>query len=396
MNSRIWGASLLVAGTSIGAAMLALPLASVTAGFQWSLIVLVISWFFMYATGLCIIEVASAYPSHSSSFVTLAENTLGKIGGKITALSFFCLLYSLLAAYITGGGDLLQGYLSVALGDYAIPNLGILVWTALFASIIYLGVFIGDQVNRLLMLMLFVLYGVLTYKLNQHVNPSNLLHADARALWVALPIVFTAHAYHIVIPSIYHYLGEDARQTKKALLFGSLIPLGLYMVWEYIVFGVIPLSGEQGLAAIKQSQHTTSDLTHAFELISGSTVLGQISGGFIFFAIASSFLGVSMGMFDLIKDVTDKWNLSLNKMSRLLITFAPAFVYGVLYPQGFLLALSYAGIFVAFLHGMLPVLMVMGKRYRCKADSPYKMAGGLPILLVLLLFYVLVVILDVF
>lgn len=395
MKSRILGASLLVAGTSIGAAMLALPLSSALTGFKWSLFILCVSWFFMYSTGLCILEVESAFKSKSSSFIFLAEETLGSWGARFTALSFFCLLYSLLAAYITGGGDVVEAYLN-RLAGHKLPGFaGILSWTALFAVIIYLGVAIGDFVNRILMLCLFVLYAILAFALGSHIDTANLSHSNISEMWLAIPVVFTAHAYHIVIPSIYHYLDEDIKDTKRALIYGSLIPLVLYMIWEYVVFGVLPLTGEPSLSGVMQSGHTTSGLTQAFSTIAGSDFLGSVSQGFVFFAIASSFLGVSLGLFDMIKDAALKWNLHLTKLSQVFLTFVPGLVYGVLYPGGFIKALGYAGIFVALLHGFLPILMVLGKRYHRKLESRYMVPGGKLFLGLLLLFFLLVIVTDI-
>lgn len=60
----------------------------------------------------------------------------------------------------------------------------------------------------------------------------------------------------------------------------------------------------------------------------------------------------------------------------------------MLYPNIFLLALSYAGgIGCALLLGLIPVLMVWSGRYRLKLDKTHRqLPGGKPILVLLALF----------
>ena len=57
------------------------------------------------------------------------------------------------------------------------------------------------------------------------------------------------------------------------------------------------------------------------------------------------------------------------------ITFLPPLSYAWFYPSGFLLALGYAGVFVAILHGILPVMMVWSSRNKGLV-RPYRAPGG--------------------
>ncbi|HKZ00308.1 MAG TPA: aromatic amino acid transport family protein, partial [Rhabdochlamydiaceae bacterium] len=53
---HLLGGILLVAGTSIGVGMLALPVATAAGGFVPSLLIYLICWIFMMCTGLLILE----------------------------------------------------------------------------------------------------------------------------------------------------------------------------------------------------------------------------------------------------------------------------------------------------------------------------------------------------
>jgi tyrosine-specific transport protein len=80
---------------------------------------------------------------------------------------------------------------------------------------------------------------------------------------------------------------------------------------------------------------------------------------FSFFAIITSFLGVSLSLVDFIGD-----GLRLKKghKGRLLscaITFIPPIFFVLSYQRGFIIALEYAGIFVILLLAILPACMAL-------------------------------------
>ena len=65
MNSRnpsIFGGAMIIAGTVIGAGMLANPTATSGVWFIGSLAVLLYTWFSMLSSGLMILEVTTHYP----------------------------------------------------------------------------------------------------------------------------------------------------------------------------------------------------------------------------------------------------------------------------------------------------------------------------------------------
>ncbi|MES2272690.1 MAG: aromatic amino acid transport family protein, partial [Chlamydiota bacterium] len=55
--SPVFGGTLLVAGTSIGAGMLALPVVTASGGFLPALFVYFLCWLFMTCTGLLLLEI---------------------------------------------------------------------------------------------------------------------------------------------------------------------------------------------------------------------------------------------------------------------------------------------------------------------------------------------------
>ncbi|MCK4869927.1 MAG: tyrosine transporter [Gammaproteobacteria bacterium] len=386
---RVIGAAFLVAGTCIGAGMLALPVATAGCGFFYSIILLVAVWAVMYYTGLLVLEANINLPA-GANFISMSKATLGKAGEGITWVSYLLLLYSLMAAYLSGAGDLLAG--SAA----NIFNVHLTAWFTpiplllLVGIVIYCGARFVDYLGRALLFGLIAAYVILFVIALPHIHFHQLSFAEPRVMFSALTIAATSFGYHITIPSLRVYLRDDIKKLKLVILGGSLIPLVVYVVWEMIVFGIIPIHGGHGLLAIFKSGDPATKITQSLAALSHSGVVTYGAEIFIAFAIASSFLGVAFSLFDFLSDGFAIDKTVAGKALLALITFVPPFVFVLLYPKGFILALSYAGIFVAILHGILPALMVWRGRKE-KIDSRYKVVGGRGVLLLIILISVLII-----
>ncbi len=62
------------------------------------------------------------------------------------------------------------------------------------------------------------------------------------------------------------------------------------------------------------------------------------------FAVASSFLGVTLGLFDYLADLFGFDDSAMGRFKTALLTFLPPIVGGLLWPNGFLYAIGYAGL----------------------------------------------------
>ncbi len=85
MKSKVLGSTLIIAGTTIGAGMLALPIASAGIGFGTSLVLMFALWALMAYTALLMVELHQ-YADHSATLHTLAKQVLGKKVNTIASL----------------------------------------------------------------------------------------------------------------------------------------------------------------------------------------------------------------------------------------------------------------------------------------------------------------------
>ncbi|NDE82772.1 MAG: tyrosine transporter, partial [Chlamydiia bacterium] len=76
---KILTGALLVAGTAIGAGMLALPVATAQGGFIPAVVLYVLCWLFMSMTGLLLLEVCLFMPK-DANLISMSYHLLGNKG----------------------------------------------------------------------------------------------------------------------------------------------------------------------------------------------------------------------------------------------------------------------------------------------------------------------------
>ena len=107
----VTNAVVLVAGTTVGAGILALPAVTQPAGFVPSTLALTFSWVYMAVTGLFIAEVAcrtmASTGKRATSLQSMVAGSIGPAGAWLSSAAFVFLHMALLIAYCSRGGELL-------------------------------------------------------------------------------------------------------------------------------------------------------------------------------------------------------------------------------------------------------------------------------------------------
>lgn len=372
---HILGGVLLVAGTSIGAGMLALPVVTAEGGFLPAFFVYLLCWFFMTCTGLLLLELCLKLPP-DSNLITMASTYLG-LPGKIFAWALYLFLfYCLSVAYISGGGGLLNSWLGLDL------PLCQLLFVAVLGTFVYFGARTVDRINLFLMAGLILTYLAFVVLGLPHVNLTRLLPTNWNASLLALPVIFTSFSYQGIIPSLTTYLKRDARKVRIAIIGGTSLAFFIYLLWEFLILGIIPI---EGLHQAKELGQTAVAPLKDHVIASNITFIGQ---AFAFCAIATSFLGVTLGLFDFLADGLTLTKKGMRKVLLAAITFLPPLAISLINPSLFIVALVFAGgIGCALLLGFLPTLMVWIARYRHEGhSSALQLFGGRAMLVLLFLF----------
>ena len=379
MNKTV-GSTLLVAGTMIGAGMLAMPLTSAGIGFGFTLVLLLGLWALLTFSALLFVELYQTAES-DAGIGTLAEQYFGKAGRIIATAVLIIFLYALIAAYISGGGSLLKDLLPESFGD----KVSILLFTVIFGSFIVIGTHSVDKINRVLFFVMLAAFAVVLSLMLPEIKFDNLMATpiDNALIISASPVFFTAFGFHGSIPSLNKYLGGNVKALRISILAGSAITLCAYILWQMSTHGL--LTQNEFLQILKEDA-TLNGLVKATLAITGSNMIAGAIKLFSTLALVTSFLGVGLGLLECIEDLLKRsFNISAGRISLGLMTFIPPLVFALFYPEGFILALGYAGQMFAFYAVVLPVSLVWKAR-RAHTNLPYKVWGGnLTLIIVLVL-----------
>ena len=379
MNKTV-GSTLLVAGTMIGAGMLAMPLTSAGIGFGFTLVLLLGLWALLTFSALLFVELYQTAES-DAGIGTLAEQYFGKTGRIIATAVLIIFLYALIAAYVSGGGSLLKDLLPESFGD----KVSILLFTVIFGSFIVIGTHSVDKINRVLFFVMLAAFAVVLSLMLPEIKFDNLMATpiDNALIISASPVFFTAFGFHGSIPSLNKYLDGNVKALRISILVGSAITLCAYILWQMSTHGL--LTQNEFLQILKEDA-TLNGLVKATLAITGSNMIAGAVKLFSTLALVTSFLGVGLGLLECIEDLLKRsFNISAGRIPLGLMTFIPPLVFALFYPEGFILALGYAGQMFAFYAVVLPVSLVWKAR-RTHTDLPYKVWGGnLTLIIVLIL-----------
>ncbi|GFR47488.1 hypothetical protein Agub_g9217, partial [Astrephomene gubernaculifera] len=232
----LWGATLLVAGTTVGAGILALPAVTQDSGFAATSGALAGCAAFAAVTGLLLAEVhihvATRYGCANVTLPTLAAKTLGPGGASAATLLYAFHSFALLVAYVARAGQMVA--------DAAhLPSLaGAAAFALTFGGMCFVTTprqF--DAVNgALLGLAAAAFVGLLSVS-GPHVDWPALSAANWSAVPPTLPVLALAFVFHNMVPLVVHNLECDVRKVRTSIILGVLIPAGMYLVWDGAILG---------------------------------------------------------------------------------------------------------------------------------------------------------------
>lgn len=377
-NLKAAGATLLVAGAMLGAGMLALPLVSAGMGYNMALVALGATWLLMTYTGLMLLEVFLAFPE-GSGFDVVALKLLGKKGLWVTNASLMLLLYALTSAYIAGASSTYGADIKQYFGFTVPPVVISALFTLIIGGIVFLSTQAVDQVNRVLFTLKIIVFLLIAICIHPYVNPSylNTEYDSGRYIYAAVPVFITAFGFHGSIPSMVKYIGRDHPGTLRSVfIIGGLIPLLVYAIWEYCSLGVLPRTGPDSFLALSQRHGSVGMFLDYVHANTPSSLVPSLFSSFTSITLCTSFLCVSLGLFDAMASSLNHSDSQKGRLKTALTTYTPPFVFAWLYPQGFVIALGAAAIFLAILAILFPAMALRKLRVQPGYQPEWRVPGG--------------------
>lgn len=281
--------SMLVAGTAIGAGMLGMPLLTGVAGFGPAFVITTAVWLFMLLTGLCLLEVCLLLPA-GANYLSLARHFLGERYKLPVAGCFIFLYCCLMVAYFAGVAPMMQEMVSPLMG--VVPAyLLLVILVLLFGFFLMCGGHAVSKINSYLSVGMFLCFFGLALLWIPQIKEENLVHVEWSLTLFATPVLFSAFGYHNIVPSLCVILGRNRAALRQCIIFGTLLAYILFMVWQWVIIGAVPLQAiQEGLAA----NVPVTEVVGRHTGISSIAIL--YAKGFAFFAILTSLLGVSLSL----------------------------------------------------------------------------------------------------
>ncbi len=367
---KLLSASLLVTGTCVGAGMLGLPVVTGPSGLLPTIGVNLLAYLLMLFTGLLFLEVTLLFPD-GANLMTISQSLLGRWGKWLAGISFLFLYLCFLIVYVSGGSPLLDRLLT--LFGFNISSGGPILFTFIFGLIVWIGPRFVGAINSLLMVGLIASFWLLLGVTVPEIDTARFRPYMLSVGLFALPTLLSAFGYHNIIPTLTTYLKRDRQQLRWALVLGVTFSLVIYLLWQIVIIGALPKewiekAGSQGVP-----------ISEALFNLSHHPWIVAFSALFAFFALVTSFLGVSLSVVDFLADALGVNRKGFYRFFLILLMLIPPVVFSMLYPSIFMEALGLAGgIGEALMNGLLPIAFVIAAKRKglSQYTHPFLLTGA--------------------
>ncbi|MDR0418302.1 MAG: hypothetical protein LBH08_02615 [Puniceicoccales bacterium] len=380
IKNKQLGAIFIVAGTAIGGGMIALPIMIAKLGIVLGTVLMLFIWVVAYYTAIINIELILR-AGKGLSIGQLGALFSGKIASLIGVGSLKLLMFSLMSVYIYGLTSLCQEILNLNKEYFAVVALFVSLCTAL---VLFLPIRFLDYVNRILFMGALVFIGILILTLVSSINGKRIpffvgKYGEFSSWSVVIPVVFTSFGFQVVFHTLSNYCDRNKKVLNKVFFWGSLIPAIVYIIWSYVILCAIYNYDLDFYTSIVDGKVDIGELVKTLGMISGLKTIQVMVWIISFLAIATSALGVGMGLCDSIESYMKIKNKHSKWISIAIAIGIPS-VIAIIVPSAFIVILGFAGMMLSVLAILLPIyILAVGKFenvYYASTTNKFMLAGS--------------------
>ncbi|WP_237451582.1 aromatic amino acid transporter [Providencia rettgeri] len=362
----------------IGAGMFSLPTIMAGAWFINSVVILLVVCFFMFHSGIYILECISKYGAGTNYFF-ISKELLPRWACYIANMALIFVLYILIYTYISAAGSVIKE--AAAIYGYNINlRLIFIIFTLILGASIWWS---GVGASRLTSLFLFIkiILFILAFSGLFFIVKTDLLltspvEGGQTALlpfvFIIIPYAITSFGYHGNVCSLYKLYHENERKVVKSCVIGCVLALVLYFLWIMGTMGNLPRA--EFLTIINKGGNLDAFIESLYAVLNSKNIATFLLW-FSISAVFCSFLGVAIGLFDYILASLNFKDNPSGRMKSALLCFLPPLILCMLFPNGFLIAIAYAGMAACIWAIICPAVMALKVRERFP-DSRFKVWGG--------------------
>ena len=355
----------LVAGTSVGAGMIALPMALCKIGILPTIILILGVWFFMYVSGILGIEL-NLRAGRGLPLGKLARLYSGPIASSIGTISLILLIYALVCAYLYGGASILQSFFASHVGWTLELKSIVLVYAFLLGLLLIFPVGSILQVNRILFTILLVFFSLLVCGLLYKIELSHLPLLDHSATnlrsWTeAIPVLFTSYGFQVIFHTLTNFCDKNPVILKRSIFWGSLIPAIVYIIWTISTLGVLYRYAPQEYQQLLAGKLEVGQFIQALAQTASWPLVQMLAAVISIVAIVKSSVGIGLALSDAWQEQFGKLNAKRQntlKMVSVVLTLIPPLGMALFVPQLFLKALRFGGMVSIVIAILLPLWLI--------------------------------------
>lgn len=344
-NKRFLGATATLVGTIVGVGIFGVPYVVTKSGFLIGLILLFILSAAALLLHLIFGEVVLRTPG-KHRYVGYADMYLGRWGKWLTAFTTIFIFYGALLSYLIVGGKFLQTIFGGSEFFWS------LIFFAICSSAIFFGLRVISQMEIMMSLFLMIVIIFIFFKGWSALEPSNLATLDWRYFFLPYGATFWAATGWTAIPEMKEIFKQKCQLFKKAIIWGTLLPALLHLLFILIVVGVTG------------NQTSPEAINGLVEFLENHTVTWGAVFGIL--AVATSFLVLGLSLKKIYW-----YDYKINKhLSWALTCFIPLTAY-LFYLRDFILVISFLGATLCGLNGILLILIYQRARKKGQRQPEY-------------------------
>lgn len=367
--------TMLVIATVVGGGMFSLPIAMAGVWFPGASVILLFIAIIMLLTGLMLVEVNLHYGA-GASFNTFTQDLLGRKWNIVVGIAFGFVLYILTYAYISGSSAVMAQTVFKYSGVRFPANISVVIVSMLVGAIAWYSSLLVGRITTVLIIGKFIAFFATFSGLVGHIEVAKLVDSVAVALpnsqylpyiLMTLPFCIISFGFHGNVPSLVKLYGKSGvPNITRSIIIGTLFALLLYIFWLGVTMGNISRSAFPPIIA---KGGNIDVFVEAISELFTSRYMDLILTFFGNFAVASSLLAATLGLFDYIADLFHFPDDGMGRLKTALVTYFPPAAVCFFFPNGFVHAIGYAGLAFTIWSVILPPFLVKAARKRFPTAS---------------------------
>ena len=354
---KVWMAMATLIGTTVGAGILALPYVISRSGFLIGLAEIIILGLASILLNLFVGEIILRTKKNYqlSGYV---GKYLGPWGKHLMAFSLVVGIYGALIAYLIGEGEVLK---TVFGGDSFFYSL---LFFAFAAGIVFFGIrAVGkaEIVMTTLMILAVLLVGIFSF---EKIKIENLSTINLPLILFPYGAILFAFMSATAIPEMKEELRGRNKLLKKAIIFGGLAPIIIYLVFSTVILGIV---GPENFSLLQENQRIA---TVALDLFS-SGILSVMINLFAAFSMGTAFLALGYALWTMLH-----LDYGIKKVPAYIIALLPPLLVFFLNLTNFISVINFIGAFIG-LFNILIVLAFWQAKKKGERKPEYQLGGKL-------------------